>query len=105
MHEPTSLMVSVVIYVMQEIHFNIYSPNNSSTSSKVPCNSAMCEQQRKCPSSRSNCPYQVNYLSNGTSSTGVLVEDVLHLASDDDKTKAVEAKITFGFVTFSSFAI
>ncbi|XP_022775453.1 aspartyl protease family protein 1-like [Durio zibethinus] len=80
----------------RKIDFNIYSPNTSSTSSKVPCNSAMCEQQKRCSSSQSNCPYQVLYLSNGTSSTGLLVEDILHLATDDDETKAVEAKITFG---------
>ncbi|XVF15967.1 hypothetical protein REPUB_Repub09cG0201500 [Reevesia pubescens] len=78
------------------IQFSIYSPNTSSTSSKVPCNSALCEQQSRCSSSQSNCPYQVLYLSNGTSSTGVLVEDVLHLTTDDDKTTAIEANITFG---------
>ncbi|XVF62229.1 hypothetical protein PTKIN_Ptkin08bG0200600 [Pterospermum kingtungense] len=80
----------------QEIDFNIYSPNTSSTSSKVPCSSDMCEQQKSCSSSQSVCPYQVLYLSNGTSSTGVLVEDVLHLTTDDDKTSSVEANITFG---------
>ncbi|KAK6258156.1 hypothetical protein SCA6_012630 [Theobroma cacao] len=80
----------------QTIDFNIYSPNTSSTSSKVPCSSDMCEQQKRCSSSQSNCPYQILYLSNGTSSTGVLVEDVLHLTTDEDKTKAVQAKITFG---------
>lgn len=99
MHKPVILMVFVVIFVLQEIDFNIYSPNTSSTSSKVPCNSDMCEQQ-KCSSSQSNCPYQVIYLSNGTSSTGILVEDVLHLTTDDDKTDSVKANITFGFVTF-----
>ncbi|KAK8474239.1 hypothetical protein V6N13_053169 [Hibiscus sabdariffa] len=78
------------------IDFNIYSPNTSSTSSKVPCNSAMCEHHRRCSSPSNNCPYQVDYLSNGTSSIGVLVEDVLHLITDDDETKPVEAKITFG---------
>ncbi|XWS45593.1 hypothetical protein CRYUN_Cryun15aG0149800 [Craigia yunnanensis] len=80
----------------QEIDFNIYSPNTSSTSSNVPCSSVMCEQQRRCSSSQSNCPYQVQYLSNGTSTTGILVEDVLHLTINDDKTKPVEANITFG---------
>ncbi|KAH1113313.1 hypothetical protein J1N35_006691 [Gossypium stocksii] len=81
----------------QTIDFNIYSPNTSSTSSKVPCSSDKCEQHRKCSSPSSSCPYQVIYLSNGTSSIGVLVEDVLHLTTDDDKTnKPVEAKITFG---------
>ncbi|GMI86336.1 hypothetical protein like AT2G17760 [Hibiscus trionum] len=78
------------------IEFNIYSPNTSSTSSKVPCNSAMCEHHRRCSSPSNNCPYQVDYLSNGTSSIGVLVEDVLHLTTDDDESKPVEAKITFG---------
>ncbi|KHG06656.1 hypothetical protein F383_03930 [Gossypium arboreum] len=80
----------------QMIEFNIYSLNSSNTSSKVPCSSALCEQQKQCSSPQSNCPYEVLYLSNGTSSTGVLVEDVLHLTTDEDKTKAVEAKITFG---------
>ncbi|XVE82436.1 hypothetical protein DITRI_Ditri16bG0004700 [Diplodiscus trichospermus] len=86
----------------QSIDLNIYSPNTSSTSSKVPCNSAMCEQQSRCSSSQSNCPYQVNYLSNGTSSTGFLVEDVLHLTTDDDKTNPVEANITFGCGQFQT---
>ncbi|XVF59834.1 hypothetical protein PTKIN_Ptkin07bG0307300 [Pterospermum kingtungense] len=80
----------------QEIDFNIYSPNTSSTSSKVPCGSAVCKQQGKCFSSHSDCLYQVNYLSSGTSSTGVLVEDILYLTTDDDKTRPVEANITFG---------
>ncbi|KAK8694534.1 hypothetical protein V6N13_072083 [Hibiscus sabdariffa] len=80
----------------QTIEFNIYSPNTSSTSSKVPCNSALCEQQRQCSSPQSDCPYQVIYLSNGTSTTGVLVEDVLHLTTDEDKTTAFQANITFG---------
>ncbi|XP_039012361.1 aspartyl protease family protein 1-like isoform X2 [Hibiscus syriacus] len=78
------------------IEFNIYSPNTSSTSSKVSCNSPMCEHHRRCSSPSNFCPYQVDYLSDGTSSTGVLVEDVLHLTTDDDETKPVEARITFG---------
>ncbi|KAK8673316.1 hypothetical protein V6N13_111662 [Hibiscus sabdariffa] len=79
-----------------EIEFNIYSPNTSSSSSKVSCDSPMCELHRRCSSPSNNCPYQVDYLSNGTSSIGFLVEDVLHLITDDDETKPVEAKITFG---------
>ncbi|OMO55756.1 Peptidase A1 [Corchorus capsularis] len=80
----------------QEIDFSIYSPNTSSTSSNVLCSSDKCEQAKRCPSSQSDCPYQVLYLSNGTSSTGYLVDDVLHLVTDSDKTKAVDANITFG---------
>lgn len=80
----------------QTIDFNIYSPNASSTSAEVPCNSTICRQQSQCSSALSSCDYQVVYLSNGTSSTGILVEDVLHLTTDDDQSKAVNAKITFG---------
>lgn len=78
------------------IDFNIYSPNASSTSAEVPCNSTICGQQSQCSSALSSCDYQVVYLSNGTSSTGILVEDVLHLMTDDDQSNAVNAKITFG---------
>ncbi|KAJ0040225.1 hypothetical protein Pint_28568 [Pistacia integerrima] len=78
------------------IEFNIYSPNASSTSSKVTCNSSLCESQNQCPSATSNCPYQVRYLSAGTSSTGTLVEDVLHLITNDNKPQPVNPRITFG---------
>ncbi|KAJ0098227.1 hypothetical protein Patl1_29163 [Pistacia atlantica] len=78
------------------IKFNIYSPNASSTSSKVTCNSSLCESQNQCPSASSNCPYQVRYLSAGTSSTGTLVEDVLHLITNDNKPQPVNPRITFG---------
>ncbi|GAY53809.1 hypothetical protein CUMW_151880 [Citrus unshiu] len=80
----------------QVIDFNIYSPNTSSTSSKVPCNSTLCELQKQCPSAGSNCPYQVRYLSDGTMSTGFLVEDVLHLATDEKQSKSVDSRISFG---------
>lgn len=80
------------------VKLNIYSPNTSSTSEKVPCNSTLCSQtqRNRCPSDQSNCPYQVVYLSNGTSTTGYIVQDLLHLISDDSQSKAVDAKITFG---------
>ncbi|KAJ0098231.1 hypothetical protein Patl1_29165 [Pistacia atlantica] len=80
----------------QVIEFNIYSPNASSTSSKVTCNSSLCESQSQCPSTTSNCPYQVRYISEGTSSTGTLVEDVLHLITNDDNSKPFNPRITFG---------
>ncbi|GLU19728.1 hypothetical protein SLE2022_359600 [Rubroshorea leprosula] len=81
----------------EKIEFNIYSPNTSTTSSKVPCGSDFCKQPKSgCPSAQSFCGYQVQYLSNGTSSTGILVKDVLHLITDDDQEKDVKANITFG---------
>ncbi|TKY70297.1 Aspartic proteinase protein 1 [Spatholobus suberectus] len=80
----------------EKIAFNIYELKGSSTSQTVLCNSSLCELQRQCPSSGSTCPYEVNYLSNGTSTTGFLVDDVLHLITDDDQTKNVDTRITFG---------
>ncbi|KAL7223775.1 hypothetical protein ACSBR1_025264 [Camellia fascicularis] len=77
----------------QVIDFNIYSPSNSTASMKVSCNSTFCGQ---CSSTRNTCAYQVEYLSNNTSSSGLLVEDVLHLTTDDSQLKVVDAQITFG---------
>ncbi|KAG2694123.1 hypothetical protein I3760_08G126800 [Carya illinoinensis] len=78
------------------IDLSIYSPSNSSTSKSVSCDSTLCEQTPSCPSANGNCPYNISYLSTNTSSTGILVEDVLHLITDDDQQKAVDTPITFG---------
>ncbi|RVW51543.1 Aspartyl protease family protein 1 [Vitis vinifera] len=78
------------------IDFNIYSPNASSTSINVPCNSTLCQHKNQCSATDDTCPYQISYLSNGTSSTGFLVEDMLHLVTDDDESKGSDAQITFG---------
>ncbi|KAL3527250.1 hypothetical protein ACH5RR_011906 [Cinchona calisaya] len=78
------------------LDFNIYSPNTSSTSMTVPCNSSICDARRACSTSHKACAYEIQYLSNGTSSTGLLVEDVLHLATEDSQQKAVDAPITLG---------
>lgn len=79
----------------QEIDFNIYSPDASSSSTVVPC-SGSCRKQFKCSATYNQCPYQVVYVSNGTSSTGILVEDVLHMTTDSNQSKVVTAQITFG---------
>ncbi|KAM5546863.1 hypothetical protein ABKV19_001403 [Rosa sericea] len=79
-----------------ELDFDIYSPNKSITSKKVPCNSTYCEKQQQCSSPSSDCPYSITYLSANTSSSGIVVEDVLHLITDDAKLKGVEAPIAFG---------
>ncbi|KAL7192907.1 hypothetical protein ACSBR2_024675 [Camellia fascicularis] len=63
----------------QVIDFNIYSPSNSTRSTKVSCNSTFCGQ---CSSTRNTCAYQVEYLSNNTSSSGLLLlMHKLHLDS------------------------
>lgn len=82
----------------QKIAFNIYDNKESSTSKNVACNSSLCEQKTQCSSSSGGtCPYQVEYLSENTSTTGFLVEDVLHLITDnDDQTQHANPLITFG---------
>ncbi|KAK9990107.1 hypothetical protein SO802_025092, partial [Lithocarpus litseifolius] len=79
----------------EEIDLNIYSPSASSTSEKAPCNiSTLCDQNQ-CLSASSDCAYTYGYV-DGSSNSGILVEDVLHLITDDNQLKAVEAQITFG---------
>ncbi|XP_023877136.2 aspartyl protease family protein 1 [Quercus suber] len=79
----------------QVVNFNIYSPNASSTSNKVSCNSSIYCDPNQCPSTNSECAYEILYYSN-MSSSGILVEDVLHLITDDDQSKVVDAPITLG---------
>ncbi|CAA6656017.1 unnamed protein product [Spirodela intermedia] len=77
-------------------NFSIYSPSSSSTSKTIPCSSVYCELRSQCPAGDSQCPYNVRYLSENTSTTGVLVQDVLHLRTDDSHNKTVEAQVVLG---------
>ncbi|XP_068639959.1 aspartyl protease family protein 1-like [Aristolochia californica] len=77
------------------LKFSIYSPNSSTTSSRVSCNNSLCEEKSKCVDSQ-GCPYKVAYVSADTSSSGFLVEDVMYLMSEDGKHDIVAAPITFG---------
>lgn len=92
----THCVHSLVTSSGQRIDLSIYSPNKSSTSTKLSCNSTYCGQTRRCLSQSNTCGYKVEYLSNGTSSAGILVEDILHLTTDDSQLKVVDARITFG---------
>lgn len=40
----------------------------------------------------------VSYVSAETSTSGILVEDVLHLTTEDNRQEFVEAYVTFGWV-------
>ncbi|XP_049382189.1 aspartyl protease family protein 1-like [Solanum stenotomum] len=80
----------------RRINLNIYSPNTSSTSEVVPCNGTLCGQKRRCLASQNACAYGVAYLSNNTSSSGVLVEDILHLETNNAQQKSIEAPIALG---------
>nr|GMC96907.1 aspartyl protease family protein 1-like [Ipomoea batatas] len=74
----------------------MYSPNASSTSEIVRCNGTLCGKRRQCLVESNACAYSVAYLSQNTSSQGVLVEDVLHLVTEDSQQKSIDAPITLG---------
>ncbi|CAN6205181.1 unnamed protein product [Urochloa humidicola] len=84
------------------LKFDMYSPQKSSTSRKVPCSSNLCDQQSACLSASSSCPYNIEYLSDSTSSSGVLVEDLLYLITEYGQPKIVTAPITFGCGQFQT---
>nr|CAB3471450.1 unnamed protein product [Digitaria exilis] len=79
-----------------------YTPSLSSTSNTVTCNNSLCGEPSGCTvATNGSCPYTVQYVSANTSSSGVLVEDVLHLtkespASSAAATEAVNASVVFG---------
>ncbi|XVF59838.1 hypothetical protein PTKIN_Ptkin07bG0307600 [Pterospermum kingtungense] len=79
-----------------DFELSIYDPKGSSTSKKVTCNSSLCAHRNQCLGTFSNCPYLVSYMSSQTSTSGVLVEDVLHLTTEDDRADFVQAYVTFG---------
>ncbi|KAF6174316.1 hypothetical protein GIB67_040809 [Kingdonia uniflora] len=79
-----------------DYELSIYNPKGSSTSKKVTCNNHLCAHRNRCLGTFSNCPYMVSYISADTSTSGILVEDVLHLITEDRHLEVVDALITFG---------
>ncbi|KAL5225461.1 hypothetical protein ABZP36_012100 [Zizania latifolia] len=75
-----------------------YNPAQSSTSKTVTCDHGLCEQPNACVTRNSSCPYTVQYVSDNTSSSGVLVEDVLYLTRERGAvaSTAVQAPVVFG---------
>lgn len=67
---------------MQDNDENEYNPSLSNTSKSITCSHQFCEMSPTCKNPKQPCPYNVKYASAGTSSSGSLVEDILHLASD-----------------------
>ncbi|KAG7565277.1 Xylanase inhibitor C-terminal [Arabidopsis suecica] len=84
------------IGLSQSRPLNLYSPNTSSTSSSIRCNDDRCFGSSQCSSPASSCPYQIQYLSKDTFTSGTLFEDVLHLVTEDVDLKPVKANITLG---------
>ncbi|KAL7083953.1 hypothetical protein ACP275_14G194600 [Erythranthe tilingii] len=78
----------------KKLELNIYSPSNSTTSSPLPCNSTLCGPTRGCLTRSNTCAYQEVY--GASSSTGILVDDVLHLGTNTNPQDIVDVSVTFG---------
>ncbi|KAL8028856.1 hypothetical protein ABFX02_14G188600 [Erythranthe guttata] len=74
---------------------DIYSPSNSTTSSLLPCNSPMCGPTRGCLPKSNTCSYQEMY-GTSSSSTGILVDDVLHLGTNTNPQDPIDVTVTLG---------
>ncbi|XP_024032810.1 aspartyl protease family protein 1-like, partial [Morus notabilis] len=79
-----------------DFQLSMYDPKGSSTSKKVTCNDSLCVHRSRCLGTFSSCPYMVSYVSAETSTSGILIEDVLHLKKEDKHEELVEAYVTFG---------
>lgn len=90
---------------MQDRGMNEYSPSLSSTSKPLSCDDQLCVPSSNCKSSKETCPYLVSYYSENTSSSGLLIEDQLHLASFSGHASqsSVWASIIIGCVYIVSF--
>ncbi|XAR58019.1 Nepenthesin [Bertholletia excelsa] len=79
-----------------DFELSIYNPKWSSTSKNVTCNNSLCAHRNRCLGTFSQCPYSVSYVSSETSTSGILMEDVLRLKTEDNHQEFVEAYVTFG---------
>ncbi|RWR78452.1 aspartic proteinase-like protein 1 isoform X1 [Cinnamomum micranthum f. kanehirae] len=68
-------------YYSLDRDLSMYSPSESRTSKPLSCSHELCALGSNCKSPNQHCPYIVNYSSENTSSSGLLVEDTLYLTS------------------------
>ncbi|XVE86728.1 hypothetical protein DITRI_Ditri18aG0056900 [Diplodiscus trichospermus] len=90
--------LSASYYSSLDIDLSEYRPSGSSSSRHIPCSHQLCESSTNCQSSKQQCPYTIDYYTENTSSSGLLVEDILHLASASDHTlnTSVQAPVIIG---------
>ncbi|KAJ9177647.1 hypothetical protein P3X46_012842 [Hevea brasiliensis] len=90
--------LSASYYNSLDRDLNEYSPSHSSTSKHLSCSHRLCESGPNCKSPKQPCPYAIDYYTENTSSSGLLLEDILHLASDGDNAlnASVQAAVVIG---------
>ncbi|CAL2266640.1 unnamed protein product [Prunus armeniaca] len=84
--------------IMQDRDLNEYNPSGSNTSKHVSCSHELCESGTNCKSPKQSCPYTIDYYTENTSSSGLLVEDIVHFAAggDDGPNTSIEAPVIIG---------
>ena len=83
--------------IMQDKDLGMYNPAESRTSRHLSCSHELCDLGTRCKSPKQPCPYTVSYYSENTSSSGLLVEDTLRLATSGEHTP-VQAAVIIGYV-------
>lgn len=87
---------------MQDRNLGVYSPSQSTTSKHISCGHELCDHQSSCKSSKLPCPYVANYYSGNTSTSGYLVEDIVHLASSGTAAAFVNTSVIMGYGSVSA---
>ncbi|XP_038973156.1 aspartic proteinase-like protein 1 [Phoenix dactylifera] len=80
---------------MQDKDLGMYSPAESRTSRHVSCSHELCALGSSCNSPKQPCPYNINYSSENTSSSGLLIEDTLYMASNEDR-RPIQTSVIIG---------
>ncbi|XP_019459654.1 PREDICTED: aspartic proteinase-like protein 1 isoform X4 [Lupinus angustifolius] len=90
--------LSAVYYNVLDKDLNEYSPSLSNTSRHLPCSHQLCDSSSNCKGPKDPCPYEVQYTSANTSTSGFLIEDRLNLAPGGRNAtqSSVQASIVLG---------
>lgn len=84
----------------QGLQFSVYNESSSSTSKYLPCTDSLCSSTLKstgsCTSANDKCSYIVEYMSTDTSTSGVIVEDLLYLNYEESNGGTTSTPIYFG---------
>ncbi|CAL9001348.1 unnamed protein product [Prunus brigantina] len=90
--------LSASYYSTLDRDLNEYNPSGSNTSKHVSCGHELCESGTNCKSPKQSCPYTIDYYTENTSSSGLLVEDIVHFAAggDDGPNTSIEASVIIG---------
>ncbi|KAJ1692600.1 hypothetical protein LUZ63_009298 [Rhynchospora breviuscula] len=73
-------------------------PNTSSTSKTITCASSQCDKRYRnvCLNRTGDCSYSVQYATADTSSSGILMQDVLSFVNERNTQDSIELPVVFG---------